>query len=545
MSKSGVASLLNSVSPSYNKSVVGDSYIYGKVKDVMLVYDPVKAKNFNVPDDCLGAIQFVFVSNDYKKEDSLLQSAVPLNPNKRAFPIKNEIVVITTGPTKDSTNSKGSVIPTYYYSEIVDIWNSPEHNSNPNDADFNGKEPATGKNFKEKGNIARLQHLPGDIIEEGRFGQSIRFGSSNGSVNAPWKGPEGAPLIIIRNGQPVNLNSDKTYIFEDINSSETCIAMLSSQTIDFTPSNDNFNSYSQKVDTNYRSSTVTIIPDQLNTTSASLQANDNTTAVSDTPPVNYQTEQKLPEPTSSLAEDEIKFLPDKEEPEYFQEFEDEGPRHTITSEQGVTSWFLNVSNTDITSYNPLSIDSTSGFTAEFICYMLHQQGPDGVSRIVKASRQNLDKVPNVPNKENINSNMYGKRLYPGSLNSGNVGSDFEKIFGPNYTPGNFLKYWKAKFSAKKKEAISKTSKYDTLFQKYSLKYSVPFDLIKTICYTESSFVNTAGNKVYKGLFSLSIKEFQKVYPGDYDVLNPDKNTDVAVRLIRNNLASANNIIKSV
>ena len=63
-----------------------------------------------------------------------------------------------------------------------------------------------GQNFKEKKSILKLQPYEGDVIIEGRHGNSIRLGSSlKGSmsqygVQPFWQGDQGAPITIISNG---------------------------------------------------------------------------------------------------------------------------------------------------------------------------------------------------------------------------------------------------------------------------------------------------------------------------------------------------------
>jgi len=157
------------------------------------------------------------------------------------IPLKNELIFLLELPNPDIQNNISR--KSMYYLSPINIWNSVNHNGIPNifnnnipeqqKADyeqvFNGitrtvKDGQTdislGNTFKEKLNIKPLTKNEGDVLIEGRFGNSIRFGSlqSNNTFN-------GQPITIIRNGQredegnigflPIseNINFDKSSIY--------------------------------------------------------------------------------------------------------------------------------------------------------------------------------------------------------------------------------------------------------------------------------------------------------------------------------------------
>ena len=66
-----------------------------------------------------------------------------------------------------------------------------------------------GSTFKERINIHPLLPFEGDVIYEGRWGNSIRFGSTVPTSTNNWStsGKSGDPIVIIRNGQ-TNYTSD-------------------------------------------------------------------------------------------------------------------------------------------------------------------------------------------------------------------------------------------------------------------------------------------------------------------------------------------------
>lgn len=145
----------------------------------------------------LGAIEFNPVDNPLPAVDYPV--AYPLNARDKNFPLINEIVYILSLPDTsigDFTSGTRS-----YYIDSVSIWNHPHHNAYPAEPnnlpnsqqkDYVETEAGSvrrvtdqsteirlGKTFKERTNIHPLLPFEGDIIYEGRWGQSIRFGSTN------------------------------------------------------------------------------------------------------------------------------------------------------------------------------------------------------------------------------------------------------------------------------------------------------------------------------------------------------------------------------
>lgn len=128
-------------------------------------------------------------------------SATPLYANSKSLPLTNEVVFLITGPSGDYSSNTGKV--KYYYLSTLNIWNSVHVNPTPNpfenlkpdsqnktiaeveagstnkSGEQNTNEFKPGTYFEEKSNIYPLYPFEGDILYEGRFGQSIRFGSTN------------------------------------------------------------------------------------------------------------------------------------------------------------------------------------------------------------------------------------------------------------------------------------------------------------------------------------------------------------------------------
>jgi hypothetical protein len=105
-----------------------------------------------------------------------------------------------------------------------------------------------GSTFKEKLNIHPLLPYEGDVIYEGRWGNSIRLGSTvkNSYTKNDWSevGENGDPIVIIRNGQTNYNNLDPWIpITEDINRDSSDIWLTSTQKIPITPGSNLTNSY--------------------------------------------------------------------------------------------------------------------------------------------------------------------------------------------------------------------------------------------------------------------------------------------------------------
>lgn len=228
----------------------------------------------------LGAIEYDLVSNPKKLTPLAYPVAYPLDSNIKRYPLINEIVLINgafnTAVDKflngeNITGNEGKV----YYSSTVNAWNHPHHNGysfliNDSSPTQNKSYPQTqagstniisntpisldlGKTFIERSNIHPLLPFEGDIILEGRWGNSIRFGStvmSYASLNTndwstPNIGKNGDPIIIISNGQG-NQNSNGTEpIVENINNDESSIYLTSTQKVPLKAKSIDYTSYSK------------------------------------------------------------------------------------------------------------------------------------------------------------------------------------------------------------------------------------------------------------------------------------------------------------
>jgi hypothetical protein len=223
----------------------------------------------------LGMIEYNDVQNP-TSEQQLYPVARPLDPSFKNFPLINEIVYILSLP---NTNIGNTTTATFqYYINTIGIWNHPHHNAFPENSntlppsqqkDYEQTQAGSvrrvtdqsteiflGETFKEKSNIHPLLPFEGDRITEGRWGNSIRFGSTVKGQIEPndWSsvGEDGDPIIVLRNGQGQNPgalgeDSDKGWlpITELINNDDSSIYLTSTQKIpvNVSSTNDNYFSY--------------------------------------------------------------------------------------------------------------------------------------------------------------------------------------------------------------------------------------------------------------------------------------------------------------
>lgn len=222
----------------------------------------------------IGTIKYELI-NFPENEAVIKKIAKPLIANIKTFPLKNEIVFLLKLPNTTSLNNLNDS-ESYYYMTTLALWNHPHHNAFPNVLNSQEISPSQLKDYKsiEEGNIRRVNDnsteinlnatnnsggkfiektdvhpiLPfiGDTIFEGRFGNSIRLGStvkSNSVYKNNWSssGNEGDPIFILRNGQSLNLNKEGwTPIVEDINSDLSSIYFTSTQQIPINLSSTNY-----------------------------------------------------------------------------------------------------------------------------------------------------------------------------------------------------------------------------------------------------------------------------------------------------------------
>jgi hypothetical protein len=219
--------------------------------------------------NALGVIQYEVVSQPevriFNESDKNIPIAFPANPNLKNYPLINEIVYIISLPNIGVGENSNSVIS--YYLNLTSLWNHPHHNAYPS----NANEPSPpqqkdylqttagsvittvndptkvflGKTFVERSNIRPLLPFEGDVIHEGRWGNSIRLGSTVQNTNNNWSkaGTNGDPLIIIRNKNNQGTQEGWIPTTEDINNDDSSIYITSTQNIPLNVASPSYVSY--------------------------------------------------------------------------------------------------------------------------------------------------------------------------------------------------------------------------------------------------------------------------------------------------------------
>lgn len=247
----------------------------------------------------LAEVTEVFLSdrnsdNFYKIGVSLKQGfggatnavAYPLNPYIKSIPLIGEQVYLITATGPESGPLSGGY--QYYYisptflqrglnnnplpgavKNTITSLNVTTNYSSPNPQRTNttNRRKDFGKGFVEIKGLSQLQPYIGDVIFEGRFGQSIRFGytpKGPETRNKPtWTSTQpGSPITIIRNGAAENKGYDK-FTVEDINEDSSCIWLTDGQRVKLKLANTVGIIRPDKLVGNYNSSQVIINSNRL------------------------------------------------------------------------------------------------------------------------------------------------------------------------------------------------------------------------------------------------------------------------------------------
>lgn len=221
------------------------SFFIARVKSVLLDDSDVEKFNKFGGWRAIGTIECIpFINFNDSKTDPVI--ARPLNSNVTQYPLVNETVLVKVLISKQAQNSLGNYKPEFYYTDIISVWNAPEHNAVP-DTSFFKENPnttsVTGK-FLSNGDTKRLVKAPGDITIEGRRGGSLRLGSNTPGYKTPWTAATSKPVLVLSNNP---FKTDSPARFEDVNKDGSIMVMMSGHNIGFVPASANFDSYNTTV----------------------------------------------------------------------------------------------------------------------------------------------------------------------------------------------------------------------------------------------------------------------------------------------------------
>ncbi len=172
--------------------------------------------------------------------DSSIYLAKPANINLKQIPLIGEFVLIYK--TFNQESHKDYIRQQWYYLMPISVQSNINNNPLPGiSSKLSADELANfklGKTYKQT-SVSPLQPYEGDILFEGRFGNSIRFGSTviinskNNpySISPTWKetseSDSGNPIIILSNGR--KNKRYKEFVLEDIETDASSLYLTSTQ----------------------------------------------------------------------------------------------------------------------------------------------------------------------------------------------------------------------------------------------------------------------------------------------------------------------------
>lgn len=198
-------------------------------------------------------IRFKFLNRPGNNDENT-HLALPLNAHVKSIPVPGEIVLIVTAASSFAGNFRQN-IDIFYYMNDVNV----QSNINYNGVPTSGKVPFSNaasyqnasfgvvstpnqsqpdrvkKTFKILNGQNALQLFEGDIVMEGRSGNSIRLSSTINGLTGITKQPTwtlgnpGDPIMIISNTK--KNSSSKGFRIEDINKDDSSIYLTSTQRI--------------------------------------------------------------------------------------------------------------------------------------------------------------------------------------------------------------------------------------------------------------------------------------------------------------------------
>lgn len=232
--------------------------LFQLVKVIDVVLDSSHPKFSDVGEySGIGAVYYTTAFNSTSNSTDTF--ALPYDSTLKQYPLIDEFILIINLSNRISISS-----PRVYYLKPLSLFNTLNNNaypsispstSSPQNSNYingitstppppkplkprlNSSTSITPNPFIEQDNIRTLSPNPGDVIIEGRNGQSIRFSNQNGN-----------PITLLRNGQDRTITpTDFNTIEENIKNDLSSIYLTSTQKINnLSLVNEKFVSYSTK-----------------------------------------------------------------------------------------------------------------------------------------------------------------------------------------------------------------------------------------------------------------------------------------------------------
>ena len=216
-------------------------------------------KRINLKDNDVNELYAIQAYNQTTVNQQI--KAYPMDMSMRRIPLIGETVIIMQGASGESSPDKRNSNTTYYYLNPVSIQKNPHNNALPTSKTLlsaasavagyaaaavgipsisgGGSSSELGAGFSERTDVGSIQPFIGDVLLEGRFGHSMRFGytpkGSKTSEKPSWSSSKDSdPITIISNGRKSRGSYNK-FIIEDVNKDLSSIWLGSSQKIKLKP----------------------------------------------------------------------------------------------------------------------------------------------------------------------------------------------------------------------------------------------------------------------------------------------------------------------
>jgi hypothetical protein len=240
--RSVVSDLLSSTGMFGEADTIPEIIYEGMVVDVILDhFHPKYAEDgYNA-----GAIKVRIFQVNQGLIDDKLPWANPMDSTIQEYPLKGELVTIFRVRNAFFYTRKVAIAHRIQENGFLNLNNQLKNryaktlkNLIKQNVELSVDKHKFGDYYKPDSRVRPLKHFEGDVIIQGRMGQSIRFGSSAIQPNSPGL----APNIILRAGQAKNFETTRCtadsvhgLTLEDINNDASSIWMVSDQALPFEP----------------------------------------------------------------------------------------------------------------------------------------------------------------------------------------------------------------------------------------------------------------------------------------------------------------------
>ena len=167
--------------------------------------------------------------------ETVLSDVQPISSNIKQIPLIGESVLVVKG--YDNSTTRTNRTPQWYYFPSIGTISNTNHNYQ--------SIPVNSSTFIEDANFLKTEIVPkqpfrGDFLIEGRWGNSIRLGSSvktnedEYTVAATWNSnKDGDPIIILTNtkSKPPTGKTIETYSIENVESDDASLYLTSTQNV--------------------------------------------------------------------------------------------------------------------------------------------------------------------------------------------------------------------------------------------------------------------------------------------------------------------------